>query len=631
MIVSDPPLAKPATRSAQRQGGVAYPVSQTLASVFGHGSLREAQARAVSAVLEGRDTLVLMPTGGGKSLCYQLPAVLLSSAGEGLTLVVSPLVSLMEDQVEKLRARGIAAAALHRGTERQEKTRILGALREQALLYIAPERLKDARFLKKLREASPARLAVDEAHCISEWGHDFRPDYLALGDLVRALSVPVVAVTATATPKVADEIVSILGLRDPVRVTTPFGRENLSLTVEHHRGDIARNRRVAVLLKEAGLGKDPDNGRAVVYAATRARTTSLAKALRKEGLLVAHYHGGRTAGAREGAQQRFASGKQPVMVATTAFGMGIDHPDVRMVIHVQAPGTLEAYAQQAGRAGRDGKPARCVLLYGPGDTLTQERIRGEDPHPGSLDGFRALQDYAFSTVCRAVTLARRFGDESTGPCGRCDVCLSAEGVASAVAEARSEGKKRSQQKAEKRERDAAVVLTDAQKEDIIRFVDALRKPLGKRLVATGLRGGRSKPALRWKLPDNPAFGTLRGQPEGAVLLAIDELLSEGKLTPKGKKYPTLWIPNKRVRAVVERSAEPKPKKGGLRAALREMRKREARRRRWKPYQVFPDAALDAIVEKRPASVADLLALPGIGPARVEKFSDIILKIVRDHA
>jgi ATP-dependent DNA helicase RecQ len=591
--------------------------------------------------MDGKDVVLLLPTGGGKSLCYQLPAVVLARAGQGPTLVVSPLVSLMEDQVARLRSLGVRAAALHRATAPRERDRVLQELGTYELVYVAPERLaferagarrSSSRFLKALAQARPARVAIDEAHCISEWGHDFRPDYLALGFLKEELGAPMVAVTATATPAVLAEISRCLGLTEPVVVRTPFGRDNLALMVEHHRGDKARTQRLMELLREEGLGEDADAGRVVVYAATRARTTSVAKALRQSGFSVTHYHGGRTSGARATAQKSFETGKHAVMVATTAFGMGIDHPDVRMVIHVQSPGSLEAYAQQSGRAGRDGHPARCVLLYGPGDAATQARLRGEKPYPGVLEGWKALQDYAFGESCRMVALARRFGDEETKACGRCDVCEAVEAVRERVDEVRAEGAARASAAADKRERDASVELDEDQKDKIVRFVDGLRKPLGKRLVAAGLRGGRSKPVLRWKLPDNPLFGALKGVPEGAVIRAIEELLAAGKLASKGKKYPTVWIPEKRVRAKTD--GKPKAegaRSGTLRNALRDLRKREARRRRWKPYQVFPDKTLDAILEKRPASIADLMELPGIGPARIAKFSEAILTLVRRHA
>ncbi len=596
--------------------------------ILGHGAFRPLQERAVDALLAGRDVQLLLPTGGGKSLCYQVPAIALRARGEGPTLVVSPLVALMEDQVGALRERGVAAVALHRGTPWRTRDRVLAEPSSQALIYASPERLANAAVRRRLA-GRVARVAVDEAHCISEWGHDFRPEYLELGVLREELGAPTLAATATATPRVMDEIRASLRLVDPLVVRGRFERPNLAWEVEHHRGDAARAERVAELLAEAGLGHDPERGRAVVYVATRARAKRVADALTAAGTPAGFYHAGRTQGAREKAQAAFSQGDRPVLVATTAFGMGIDRPDVRIVVHAESPSTLEAYVQQAGRAGRDGRPARCVLLVGPSDTATQARLRGDAPHPGTLEGWTALQDYTFSSTCRERTLVARFDPDAPGePCGRCDVCRDPERVVETVGRVRGERRLAASARAEKAKRDRAVTLEPEQRDVVVAFVEGLKKPLGKRLVAQGLRGGRSKRAVRWGLPSNPLFGALRGVPELALLEALDQLLGEGRLAAKGKKYPTVWIPDKRVRPA--RTGPAKTPPAGLLAALKAWRTREARRRRWKPYQVLQDATLKAIVEARPATVAELIELPGIGPARVEKFSQALLLLVSEH-
>lgn len=351
---------------------------RVLAEVFGHAGFRAGQAEAVDAVLAGRDAAVLLPTGAGKSLCYQVPAVAAFQAGRGTTIVVSPLIALMNDQVAGLLGRGVAAAAIHSQQDEDAQRAVIARFLagELALLYVSPERAALASFHRLLARAPVALLAVDEAHCLSQWGHDFRPEYLRLHELREVVDAPVIALTATATPRVMAEIIGALRLRMPAVVRGDFRRPNLRFEVRHPGGDAARIEAILAACEAAGLRGRAGPGRGIVYCSTRKKTELVAAALTRAAFAAAHYHAGRTALARDRAQASFAKARTRVLVATSAFGMGIDHGDVRLIVHFQTPGSLEAYYQEAGRAGRDGQPANCVLLYQPEDKRIQSFFLG---------------------------------------------------------------------------------------------------------------------------------------------------------------------------------------------------------------------------------------------------------------
>jgi len=335
-----------------------------LRRLFGYPDFRGVQPEAIRAVLSGRDVLVLMPTGGGKSLCYQIPALVLP----GLTIVVSPLISLMKDQVDALQRRGVPAAYINStlGPAEVEERLERCARGETKLLYVAPERFGSVDFRRRMEGFHISLFAVDESHCISEWGHDFRPSYLRLGEVRKALACPAIALTATATPAVRDDILTYLNLRRPLILAGGFDRKNLSWHVVAAEDEREKDQRLLELLRR------PRDGVAVVYAPTRKKVDALADMLNHAGLRAAGYHGGVSAEDRHRLQEEFMQGRTPIIVATSAFGMGIDKPDVRIVIHHAMPATLESYYQEAGRAGRDGKPAECVLLHAYRDRFTHE-------------------------------------------------------------------------------------------------------------------------------------------------------------------------------------------------------------------------------------------------------------------
>jgi RecQ family ATP-dependent DNA helicase len=399
---------------------------------LGYESWRPGQREAVIAALEGRDSLIVMPTGGGKSLCYQLPGL----ASEDLTIVVSPLIALMRDQWLRLTNAGQPVAMISSNMDPEAVRRSLGMVRsgEARIVYCAPERFASNFFLEALAQRKIDLLAVDEAHCVSEWGHDFRPDYLRLPQIAERLGRPtVMACTATATKMVASEIAQRFGMREPLQVRSGFDRPNLSFDVVALEGKGSVGRRQALL--EAGLA-DPANRPAIVYCGTRKDTDEVAATLRGTGLRALAYHAGMTPEGRTEVQRRFMAGEAEVIVATNAFGMGVDKADVRSVWHMAIPTSVEAYYQEAGRAGRDGLPARAVLLalkMDLGRLVRFNEQRAGDPelaiaHERGWRAYHAIKAFIYSDKCRRRSLLDHFGDRAAGaPLERCcDVCDARE-------------------------------------------------------------------------------------------------------------------------------------------------------------------------------------------------------------
>lgn len=412
--------AAPPSRLSAARAPTLADAHEALRRYWGYDEFRYFQRKAVLAALMGRDCLAVLPTGGGKSICYQVPALLLP----GITLVVSPLISLMQDQVLALQQRGVPAAYLS-STQTPDRRRAVeravldGKLR---LLYAAPERLAS---LSALLQRRVTLLAVDEAHCISEWGHDFRPHYRAIGRHRRALGSPrTIAVTGTATPATRRDIVRVLGLRAPVRVIRSHDRPNLFFAARRFRKERDRMKAAASLLA-------PQRRTAIVYVPTRNRTDGVAAVLRRWGVNSLPYHAGLPGRARRGLLARFLDGRCRVMVATSAFGMGIDKPDVRLVVHLGLPPRPEAYVQEAGRAGRDGLPARCEVLWTGGDLALASKLAGlESGSPGQARraeprrrGFAAMRRYLSTRGCRRRVLLGYLG-ETARSCGGCDRCAT---------------------------------------------------------------------------------------------------------------------------------------------------------------------------------------------------------------
>jgi ATP-dependent DNA helicase RecQ len=609
---------------------------RVLAEVFGYPDFRPGQAEAIEAALSDRDAIVLLPTGSGKSICYQVPSLVAARNGRGTTIVISPLIALMQDQVGALRGRGVRATALHsHQNEAEQADAVRDFLRgELDLLYVSPERAAKASFRRMLERTTIALLAIDEAHCVSQWGHDFRPDYMALFELREIVDAPMIALTATATPLVMKEIELRLTLRGPSIVRTGFDRPNLSFAVRPIRKESTRIERVLEELDRAKIRGRGGRGRSIIYCSTRKVTERVAKALRGSGLRVGHYHAGRTKLARERAQQAFEAGRTRVLVATNAFGMGIDLPDIRLIVHFQTPGSVEAYYQEAGRAGRDGEPSHCLLFFGRADLATQRRLSERSATGSSVekrreDALAAIERYATVSSCRHQVLVSHFtGGEDEPECGRCDVCLGQD-ISEDDATLLSESAAR------------LTPLPDSAKALVVAAVDRLSRPVGRRNLAQALRGGKAKTLSRGGLLTLPEYGTLAEYDEDSVVAAIDELLREGRLQKAGRKYPTVWMPGKPLRTRTTRPDDPESNTSGqkrstarfggdIARALDNYRKRQARALGWKTYMVFQRRVMLAIDREEPDSIEALARIPGLGPAKIERFGEDLLGLVRQH-
>ena len=607
-----------------------------LAEIFGHTEFRPGQVEAIDAVLAGRDAAVVLPTGSGKSICFQVPAIELSRRGAGTTIVVSPLIALMQDQVGALVARGVAAGALHSGQDDGEQSDVVANfLRgELDLLYVSPERAAKDSFRRMLGRVKISLLAIDEAHCVSQWGHDFRPDYMRLSELRDVVDAPMIALTATATPVVLKEIESRLQLSKAARVQTGFDRPNLAFEVRALRTEVLRTETTLAEIDRAGIRGRGGSGRAIIYCSTRKVTERVAKALRSSGMRAGYYHAGRTQLARERAQQAFEQGRTRILVATNAFGMGIDLPDIRLIVHYQTPGSVEAYYQEAGRAGRDGDFARCIMFFGRADLQTQRRFSQNGPSSAAMDQRREdaigeIERYAMNLACRHAALVSHFtGKEEEEACGRCDVCC---GDATDVDESYGTAKA-----------EVFSPMPDLVNDVILGAVDRLSRPVGRRNLAQALRGGKAKSLSRGGLLTIPEYGTLSEYSEDALVAGIDALLKSGQLEKTGRKYPTVWMPGKPVRSKLRsagdddsdsRSTPRKAKRpsrygGDIARALDNYRKRRARTLGWKTYMVFQKNVMLAIDQAEPESLTALESIPGLGPAKIERFGEDILEIVR---
>ena len=618
-----------------------------LKSRFGFESFRPGQEAIVRDVLQGRDLLAIMPTGGGKSLCFQLPAVLQS----GICLVVSPLIALMQDQVRLLRDDGIAATFVNSSLDPGEiRARMQASFKgEFKLLYLAPERLLHPDFLSSalprlLQAPGVSSIVVDEAHCVSEWGHDFRPEYRQLAMLrQRCASVPMLAFTATATPRVRSDIVRQLALRQPAVHVASFNRPNLLYAVRPKD-----KRTYAELLERA---RRAPQAAGIVYCLSRRRVDELAAKLQADGVRALPYHAGLDPDERRTHQEAFIRDDAQLMIATIAFGMGINKPDVRWVVHYDLPRTLESYYQESGRAGRDGDPAECVLYFGAGDIRTAEFLIQQKVDPATGEALkdeqrmarqqlRQVLDYVESTECRRAVQLRYFGEAFTGPCARCDNCLEPRELEDRTLEAQQflSCIARLVQRGERYGASYLIEILRGGRSQ--RLLDNGHTSLsvygiGRKLGAEAWRGivrallhqglvSQSQDGYSVLSLNDASRDILRGQRQVQIARAVRPARTSGAPPARTSGVHPARAPGAQAAVVDEALDE------ALFEKLRALRKRTADLHNVPPYVIFHDATLREMTRRLPVTLAQLSVIPGIGQAKLARYGESFLAQIQRH-
>ncbi|HLU05869.1 MAG TPA: DNA helicase RecQ [Woeseiaceae bacterium] len=593
-------------------------IHRILREVFGFTRFQGKQEAAITTALAGRDSLVLMPTGGGKSLCYQVPALV----REGVAVVVSPLIALMQDQVAALTESGVQAAYLNSTLSYTEQREVLLNLREGRLklFYVAPERLLQEQTLSLLTSLPVSLIAIDEAHCVSQWGHDFRTDYLALNELARLFpGTPRMALTATATAKTRQEIVERLALRDPLIFVSGFDRPNIRYLVQA-KSD-ARSQLLRFLAghrKEAGI----------VYCLSRKKTESTAGWLQSQGFEALPYHAGLPGDVRAAHQRRFLNEDAVIIVATIAFGMGIDKPDVRFVAHLDLPKSIESYYQETGRAGRDGQPADAWMVYGLQDVvrlrqMMDESAAAEEYKRNERLKLDSLLGWCEVTTCRRRSLLEYFGDRQEDSCGNCDICLTPPVTWDGTEVSRKL---------------LSAVYRTGQRFGAAHVVDVLlgkatEKVLLHRHDDLSVFGiGKELEASAWRSVMRQLIvqGYLRADAERFGALALAEKsrpLLRGETTVMLRRDLSLAAPPRKARTVKASVAEADRE---FWEALRGCRQLLAAEHKVPPYVIFHDATLMQIIDRRPRDEHELLGISGVGQAKLQRYGEAFLSVIREY-
>ncbi|PFV37756.1 DNA helicase RecQ [Bacillus cereus] len=577
---------------------------ELLASYFGYSSFRRGQDETIKNVLDGKDTVCIMPTGGGKSICYQIPALVF----EGTTLVISPLISLMKDQVDTLVQNGISATYINSSISIAEANQRIQLAKQghYKLLYVAPERLDSMEFVDQLMDMKIPMIVIDEAHCISQWGHDFRPSYLHIHRILDYLPEKplVLALTATATPQVRDDICNTLEINQENTIMTTFERENLSFSVIKGQD---RNAYLADYIRQ----NQKESG--IIYAATRKVVDQLYEDLMKAGVSVSKYHAGMSDSDRNEQQELFLRDEVSVMVATSAFGMGIDKSNIRYVIHYQLPKNMESYYQEAGRAGRDGLDSTCILLYSSQDVQVQrfliDQSTGESRFSNELEKLQNMTDYCHTEQCLQSFILQYFGEEPKEDCGRCGNCTD--------------------------NRESIDVTRESQM--VLSCMIRTNQRFGKQMIAQVLTGSKNKKVIEFNFHTLPTYGLLSNRSVKEVSEFIEFLISDELIAVEHGTYPTLKVTEKGKEVLLGKENVLRKERVETRQivqdhplfeVLREVRKEIAQGEGVPPFVIFSDQTLKDMCVKMPQNDSELLTVKGIGEHKLVKYGSHFLQAVQ---